>query len=94
MRGVQFLCPATHPLALRPGSSPSLPACLPAPLQEYTLVAIVAVAAHLSQHPMGDRFGLPLLARRYRQDTDALEQVGGRAWGLCSVGWVHLCREA
>lgn len=39
-------------------------------------VAIVAVAAHLSQHPLGERFGLPTLARRYRQDVDALEQVG------------------
>lgn len=42
-------------------------------------VAIVAVAAHLSQHPLGERFGLPTLARRYRQDVDALEQVSG--WG-------------
>jgi len=38
-------------------------------------VAIAAVAAHLSQHPLGERFGLPALARRYRQDVDALEQV-------------------
>jgi hypothetical protein len=38
-------------------------------------VAIVAVAAHLSQHPLGERFGLPALAQRYRQDVDALEQV-------------------
>lgn len=35
----------------------------------------MAVAAHLSQCPLGERFGLPALARRYRQDEDALEQV-------------------
>ncbi len=46
--------------------------------QEYTLVAIVAVAAHLSQFPLGERFGLPVLAAQYRQDVDALEQVGRR----------------
>lgn len=40
-------------------------------------MAIVAVAAHLSQCPLGERFGLPALARHYRQDVDALEQVGG-----------------
>lgn len=41
----------------------------------------MAVAAHLSQQPLGERFGLPTLARRYRQDVDALEQVG--AVGVC-----------
>lgn len=46
-------------------------------------VAIVAVAAHLSQHALGERFGLPALARRYRQDVDALEQVWRWAGCLC-----------
>ena len=54
----------------------------PSDFQEYTLVAVVAVAAHLSQHSLGERYGLPALARRYAQDVDALEQVGG--WGLPS----------
>lgn len=49
-------------------------------VQEYTLVAVVAVAAHLSQHNLGERYGLPALAKRYKQDVDALEQVG-RGWG-------------
>lgn len=48
----------------------------PSDFQEYTLVAVVAVAAHLSQHNMGERYGLPALAKRYKQDVDALEQVG------------------
>jgi hypothetical protein len=39
-------------------------------------VAVVAVAAHLSQAALGERYGLPMLARRYNQDVDALEQVG------------------
>lgn len=62
------------------------PAEAPSDFQEYTLVACVAVAAHLSQFHMGERFGLPLLARRYRQDVDALEQVrASRGWR----GWVR-----
>ena len=47
----------------------------PSDFQEYTLVAVVAVAAHLSQHSLGERYGLPALARQYNQDVDALEQV-------------------
>ena len=56
----------------------------PTSKQEYTLVAVVAVAAHLSQHALGERYGLPMLAQRYGQDPDALEQVGGVGWGW---GW-------
>ena len=57
------------------------PAEAPSDFQDYTLVAIVAVAAHLSQLALGERYGLPALAQRYGQDVDALEQVGG-----CGVG--------
>ena len=46
----------------------------------------MAVAAHLSQCPLGERFGLPALARRYRQDEDALEQVG-RGAGRVVAHW-------
>ena len=49
-------------------------------------MAVVAVAAHLSQHHLGERYGLPLLARRYLQDPDALEQVGGLVF-LGGAGW-------
>ena len=63
------------------------PAEAPSDFQEYTLVAIVAVAAHLSQFQLGERFGLPVLARRYRQDVDALEQVGlGGSGDVCGRG--------
>ena len=44
--------------------------------QEYTLIALVAIAAHLGQKQLGDNFGLPMLAARYKQDLQALEQVG------------------
>ncbi|KAK2077191.1 hypothetical protein QBZ16_004825 [Prototheca wickerhamii] len=47
----------------------------PSDFQEYTLVAVLAVAAHLSQHRLGERHGLVALAARYGQDADALEQV-------------------
>ncbi len=36
---------------------------------------MVAIAAHLSQKHLGDNYGLPLLATRYKQDLQALEQV-------------------
>ena len=51
-------------------------------------MAVVAVAAHLSQHNLGERYGLPALAKRYKQDVDALEQVGAGAVGWW---WVVLC---
>lgn len=51
----------------------------PSDFQEYTLVAVAAVAAYLGQHPLGERHGLPALAARYGQDLGALEQV--RWWG-------------
>ena len=58
----------------------------PSDFQEYTLVAVVAVAAHLSQHSLGERYGLAALAKRYKQDVDALEQVGGWASRSLAAG--------
>lgn len=47
----------------------------PSDFQDYTLVAVIAVAAYLGQHPLGERHGLPGMAQRYGQDAAALEQV-------------------
>ena len=47
----------------------------PSDFQDYTLVAVVAVATYLGQYPMGEQHGVPTLARRYGQDPSALEQV-------------------
>lgn len=48
---------------------------VPSDFQDYTLVTVVSVAAHLSGHELGDKAGLAALAQRYRQDFVALEQV-------------------
>ncbi len=47
----------------------------PSDFQDYTLVAVIAVATYLGQHPMGEQHGLPTLAKRYGQDVTSLEQV-------------------
>ena len=47
----------------------------PSDFQDYTLVAIIAVATYLGQYPMGEQHGVPTLARKYGQDSSALEQV-------------------
>ena len=47
----------------------------PSDFQDYTLVAVIAVATYLGQYPMGEQHGVPTLARRYGQDSSALEQV-------------------
>lgn len=47
----------------------------PSDFQDYTLVAVIAVATYLGQHPMGEQHGLPTLAKKYGQDATALEQV-------------------
>lgn len=49
---------------------------VPSDFQDYTLVTVVAVAAHLSGHALGEKQGLAALAKRYRQDLGSLEQVG------------------
>lgn len=44
--------------------------------QDYTLIALVAIAAHLGGQPLGEgKGGLTVLAQRYQQDAGALEQV-------------------
>ena len=48
---------------------------VPSDFQDYTLVTVVSVAAHLSGHELGDKAGLAALAQRYRQDFLSLEQV-------------------
>ena len=47
----------------------------PSDFQEYTLVAVAAVAAYLGRHHLGERHGLQTLATKYGQDAGALEQV-------------------
>lgn len=39
---------------------------LPSDFQDYTLVALLAVAAHLADHPLGTEDGLAKLAARYQ----------------------------
>jgi hypothetical protein len=56
-------------LMMRPDSE------VPSDFQDYTLLTVVAVAAHLSGHTLGNKQGLVLLAKKYRQDLGALEQV-------------------
>ena len=48
---------------------------VPSDFQDYTLVTVVSVAAHLAGHELGDKAGLAALAARYRQDFVSLEQV-------------------
>jgi hypothetical protein len=45
-------------------------------LQDYTLVAIAAVAAHLMKAGLGEDYGLRKLAERHGHDAAALDQVG------------------
>ena len=47
----------------------------PSDFQDYTLVAVMAVATYLGQYPMGEHHGVPALARKYGQNPAALEQV-------------------
>lgn len=47
----------------------------PSDFQDYTLVAISAVAAHLMKAGLGDDYGLPQLAERHGHDTAVLDQV-------------------
>ena len=43
--------------------------------QDYTLIAVIAVAAHLTGSQHGQQHYLPALARRFSQDAAALHQV-------------------
>ena len=52
--------------------------------QDYTLVAVIAVAAHLCGTHVGDHHFIAALAQRFSQDTAALQQVS-----LCALAtWV------
>lgn len=51
----------------------------PSDFQDYTLLALVAVSAFLSNVNLGERNGLILLAQRYDQDVEPLQQVKSRA---------------
>lgn len=52
--------------------------------QDYTLVAVIAVAAHLCGTHVGDHHFIAALAQRFSQDTAALQQVS-----LCTLAtWV------
>lgn len=50
----------------------------PCEFHDYTIVAIVATAAHLCGNRLGgeeERYGMPRLAAHYNQNADSLEQV-------------------
>ncbi len=47
----------------------------PSDFQDYTLVTVVAVAAHLMHTPLCDGAGLEALAAKYGHDVKALDQV-------------------
>ena len=52
-----------------------LPQEAPSDFQDYTLVAIVAVAAHLLKQPLGEEHGLKKLAEKHGHDVTSLDQV-------------------
>ena len=56
-------------MILRPESEPI------SDFQDYTLVAVIAVATHLTGTHVGDQHFLAALAQRFNQDTTALNQV-------------------
>lgn len=62
--------PHTPPLPLRPIQQEA-----PSDFQDYTLVAIVAVAAHLLKQPIGEDYGLRHLAELHHHDFHSLDQV-------------------
>ncbi len=43
--------------------------------QEYTLIALFSLAAHLAGGVAAERASLPAMARYYNQDEDTLNQV-------------------
>lgn len=44
-------------------------------MQDYTLVVLVAFAAHLGNLDLGDKYGLLALSQKYGQDVASMEQV-------------------
>jgi hypothetical protein len=72
----------TYPstLLLPPPAPPSTPSTphpqeAPSDFQDYTLVAIVAVAAHLLKQPLGEEYGLRRLSEVHGHDFGSLDQV-------------------
>lgn len=71
---------------------------VPSDFQDYSLVTLVGVAAHLMHQPLGEGAGLELLAAKYGHDVKALDQVGC-CWFVhsgpvrlgCSLHGVFLC---
>ena len=61
-------------MILRPESEPI------SDFQDYTLVAVIAVATHLMGSHAGDHHFLAALAQRFSQDATALHQVCFPAW--------------
>ena len=50
--------------------------------QEYTLVALLSLAAHLAGGAAAERAALPAMSRYFTQDLDVLQQARAPASGL------------
>ena len=63
--------------------------------QEYTLIALFSLAAHLAGGVAAERASLPAMARYYNQDEDTLNQVGVLlAWfPACPIACPDACRQ-
>lgn len=48
---------------------------VPSDFQEYTLVALFALAAHLTGGVAAQQASLPAMARHYQQDSEIIQQV-------------------
>ncbi len=60
-------------------------------LQDYTLVAVIAVAAHLCGSHVSDHHFIAALAQRFSQDTSALQQVCSHAASAATVPAMSPC---
>lgn len=65
----------------------------PSDFQDYTLLALVAVSAFLSNINLGERNGLIVLAQRYDQDVEPLQQVV-KTFACAALYRVHIARRA
>ena len=54
---------------------------LPSDFQDYTLVALIAVAANLSAHQLGTDPGIQALAAKYHQSVGDLKSVFNHIMG-------------
>ncbi len=59
--------------------------------QDYTLVAVIAVAAHLCGSHVSDHHFIAALAQRFSQDSSALQQVCSRAYSAATVPAMSPC---